>query len=649
MTTYTWDANAVTADWTDTSEWSVGGLPVDTFPVEGDAAWIGAGTADLDIAQVYNTTVTLFRPEFGVTADNVEIVAAGVDLGDRTVLLTASLPTNLGSIVYDVVGSGTLDDSNSRGLLPQPGSIDFATVPLTIDLTAISATGPVPTFTNAGAISGAALLIALGAATSSGTFLNDTTLDITGPLAVAAGVTLGGTGIVDLDGFEASAAIAGAVGAGQTFEFINGPAPGELGGTLTIANDAQFLGVVDLDASHQIMLPAALVSGPTTFPSGAVTLTDGSTLDIVPIGDTNAIQAFSIPASVNSLGETFLQAIEVVPPCFCAGTRIATQAGDVPVEHLRAGDAVRLAGGGTARVVWVGERAVRCDRHPRPHDVWPVCIRAGAVGPGVPRRDLLLSPDHAVRIAGHLIPVRHLLNGASIVQEPVAWARYHHVELARHDLLLAEALAAESYLDTGNRAAFGGGGPALLLHPDFARRVWADCGCAPLVEAGTGLIEARRTLLRRAARLGHRRTRDPALRVLADSFPLRPAPGEGWHFDLPPGTRAVRLASRIWVPAQMHPDEADPRRLGVALGQLWLDGREVSLASPALAGGWHAPEPAGRWTDGDARLMVNGARTLAFKLAMVGSYWREPAPARRNLRSARARPSAVRAPGTPAR
>jgi hypothetical protein len=34
-------------------------------------------------------------------------------------------------------------------------------------------------------------------------------------------------------------------------------------------------------------------------------------------------------------------------------------------------------------------------------------------------------------------------------------ADYVHVELDRHDILLAEGLPAESYLDTGNRAAFG--------------------------------------------------------------------------------------------------------------------------------------------------------------------------------------------------
>jgi hypothetical protein len=276
-----------------------------------------------------------------------------------------------------------------------------------------------------------------------------------------------------------------------------------------------------------------------------------------------------------------------------------------------------------ARVAWVGHRDVRCDRHTRPHDVWPVRIRPGAFGPGVPRRDLWLSPDHAVAMGGALIPVRHLLNGATIVQEPAALARYHHVELARHDLLLAEGLAVESYLDTGNRAAFAESGPVLALHPDFSRRIWGMAGCAPLVESGPPLAAARRALLRQAGRLGHRRTRDPGLRVLADGRPLHTAADMGgWQVRLPADMREVRLRSRSWVPAQMRPAEDDPRRLGVAIGRLWLDGREVALDSPALAQGWHPAEPGARWTDGDAVLAVAGVRTLGFALAMTGLYWR---------------------------
>ena len=78
----------------------------------------------------------------------------------------------------------------------------------------------------------------------------------------------------------------------------------------------------------------------------------------------------------------------------------------------------------------------------------------------MPHRDCLLSPDHAVFIDNALIPIRHLVNGRSIVQERVDEVTYYHVELPPHDVVVAEGLPCESYLDTGNRAAFADAGTA---------------------------------------------------------------------------------------------------------------------------------------------------------------------------------------------
>jgi ELWxxDGT repeat protein len=188
-------------------------------------------------------------------------------------------------------------------------------------------------------------------------------------------------------------------------------------------------------------------------------------------------------------------------PCFLAGTRIATPGGEVAVERLRAGERVLTQAGAAVPVQWVGERRVDCRRHPAPQKVWPVRIRAGAFADAVPSRDLLLSPDHAVYAAGVLIPVKLLVNGDSIVQEPAARAHYFHVELPLHDVVLAEGLPVESFLDTGNRAAFANGDAAPLLHPDFAALHWENA-CAPLVVVGPELAAVRAALQARAAASG---------------------------------------------------------------------------------------------------------------------------------------------------
>jgi hypothetical protein len=339
-------------------------------------------------------------------------------------------------------------------------------------------------------------------------------------------------------------------------------------------------------------------------------------------------------------------------PCFAAGTRILTEHGEVPVETLRAGDRVpALLQGGLAAVRWIGHRHVDCRNHPRPQDVWPVRVRAHAFGRGLPHRTLTLSPDHAVYVDDVLVPIRYLVNGATIVQEPAETVTWFHVELERHDVLLAEGLPAESYLDTGNRAAFANGGKVVMAHPDFALRVWEAEGCAPLVYAGPLLAAVQRRLLAQAEARGHVLTDDPGLRVLAAGRVLRPeqvsrSAGPGgltrltWEVALPKGRRRVRLASRAFVPSELFADNADHRRLGVAVESLLLDG--VPVPQAARLSGWLPAEDGLQWTDGLATLATGGALRLGLSVLLLGHYWEAPGTAK--LSKARALPSTRQRP-----
>lgn len=188
-------------------------------------------------------------------------------------------------------------------------------------------------------------------------------------------------------------------------------------------------------------------------------------------------------------------------PCFAAGTLIRTDRGDIAVEDLRLNDTLPTLLFGSSRIVWIGHRQVDCTRHSSPRKVWPVRVRAGAFGPGLPERDLFLSPDHALYLEEVLIPVRHLIDGDAIAQVPLETVTYYHIELTRHDVVLAENLPAESFLDTGGKQMFDNYGGPIALHPDFAIRVWEAEGCAPLVVTGPEVIAATRMLRagRRAA------------------------------------------------------------------------------------------------------------------------------------------------------
>ncbi len=324
---------------------------------------------------------------------------------------------------------------------------------------------------------------------------------------------------------------------------------------------------------------------------------------------------------------------QFVVACFATGTRIVTSAGEIPVEGLAVGDRVpTLLGGGLATITWLGHRRVDCARHGRPEDVWPVRVRAGAFAPGLPLRDLLLSPDHAVYCAGALMPIRYLVNGASIAQEPVDHVTYWHVELERHDVLLAEGMPVESFLDTGNRSAFANGGAVAMAEPDFALRVWQADACAELVTTGPRLAAAKARLLRRAAALGCVQTGNPDLHLLADGVVVWPEiDGDVHRFHLAQPATELRLVSRRMVPAAMLPEQADCRRVGCAVTFVAVDGEAIPAGDARRGAGWHAAEPKWQWTDGDATLDCPAATCVEVVLQPLASYWLDfefPAPPR---------------------
>jgi hypothetical protein len=104
-----------------------------------------------------------------------------------------------------------------------------------------------------------------------------------------------------------------------------------------------------------------------------------------------------------------------------------------------------------------------------------------------------------VFVDGVLIPVHCLINGGTIRQMDVPSINYFHVELPEHDVILAEDLPVESYLDTGDRTNFSNAGGAVRLFPNFTARMWEMAGCAPLVMTGPVVERTRQALARNQA------------------------------------------------------------------------------------------------------------------------------------------------------
>jgi len=184
-------------------------------------------------------------------------------------------------------------------------------------------------------------------------------------------------------------------------------------------------------------------------------------------------------------------------PCYCRGTRILTHRGEVAVEDLRIGDRLKTLSGALRKLRWIGRRSYAGRFAAANPDILPVLIRRDALGDGTPRRDLYVSPLHAMYLDDVLIPAVLLVNGASIQQvAAIEQVEYFHLELATHDVILAEGAASETFVDDDSRGMFHNAAEYRLLYPNAPRppaRYYA-----PRVEDGELLEAVRQRLAARA-------------------------------------------------------------------------------------------------------------------------------------------------------
>ena len=341
-----------------------------------------------------------------------------------------------------------------------------------------------------------------------------------GTLELASGVATG-----TISGFRADTAahvFSGYVGFGEVL--IDPGATWSLAGTVTASQTLDFGGthaLLTLDNPRAMTgTIASFIPTDTLVLTGitdatGVTLTAGNTLVVSESSGPGLSLHFDPAQSFSGEAFNFLTSgtgTSLFIPCFAAGTRIATPRGLAAVERLRAGDQVLTVSGALRPIKWIGHRRVDCHRHPAPERVWPVHIAAHAFGEGRPRRSLLLSPDHSVFIEGVLIPIKFLINDETVAQIELEQIHYYHLELARHDVVLAEGLPTETYLETGGRAAFENA-DVMQLHPDFAPddnivgALWRAKGYAPLLGSSGELERARRMLACQAIMLATARSR----------------------------------------------------------------------------------------------------------------------------------------------
>jgi hypothetical protein len=300
-------------------------------------------------------------------------------------------------------------------------------------------------------------------------------------------------------------------------------------------------------------------------------------------------------------------------------------------------------------VTWLGHRRIDLTTHLRPETVAPIRIERDAIADGMPDRDLLVSPDHAIFVDGKLICARQLMNGATIHRE-LDWPAvdYYHVELDQHAILLAEGLPAESYIDTGNKGFFANSDAPLVLHPDLTNETdypTREAGsCAPFVSDEASVQPVWQRLADRAAAIGRAvplrtTTTDADMRLLAHGRTVKPVFSDSDRviFALPRDTREVQLVSRAQSPTEARPWLGDRRLLGVRVKRIVLRGtgemQEVPVDHPDLTRGWWAVEQDGpmmsRWTDGEAVLPLPAMRghvVLEIHLAGAMTFVEDAVP-----------------------
>ena len=143
--------------------------------------------------------------------------------------------------------------------------------------------------------------------------------------------------------------------------------------------------------------------------------------------------------------------------CFTPGTLIATPDGPRLVEELEEGDKVQTKDNGAQELRWIGGRQISGARlYAMPH-LRPVRLRAGALGPHQPDRDLIVSPQHRMLISGQaardlfnadevLVAAKDLVNDRSIIIDRSATElRYIHLLFDQHQVIFANGLETESF------------------------------------------------------------------------------------------------------------------------------------------------------------------------------------------------------------
>lgn len=192
---------------------------------------------------------------------------------------------------------------------------------------------------------------------------------------------------------------------------------------------------------------------------------DGSDIDVIDLTGINAnvvetgfergrIEFLDSNGNITRRAE--YREIEQIIICFTPGTRIATPTGEKSVETLRTGDQVFTRDNGVQDIRWIGRKALTGADLAADPRLQPVLIRKGALGRGLPERDMMVSPNHRMLMTGEdpalmfgerevLASAKHLTDRDGIDRVTASAVTYIHMLFDRHEVILADGAWTESF------------------------------------------------------------------------------------------------------------------------------------------------------------------------------------------------------------
>lgn len=236
-----------------------------------------------------------------------------------------------------------------------------------------------------------------------------------------------------------------------------------------VPNDANQIATVTDANGNLLSVDASYVEWTATY-----TGSNGQVIEVWRIELDNGLRLFAV-SEIPEVGVTFttnnkdqsadgLDPADIPDtPCFVRGTLIETSCGPKPIEVLRTGDDVLGYGGKLLKLRKVFRRSFNRRELAANEKLYPVRITAGALGEGLPRRDMLVSRQHRMLVSSKivkrmfgqsdaLIPAIRLVTVPGIfIDWRVLNIEYFHLLFDQHEVIFAEGTPSESLL-TGKEA-----------------------------------------------------------------------------------------------------------------------------------------------------------------------------------------------------